>query len=186
MRRYLWLVPVVGLFLLVGAGLFRARPVTALGQPAPAFSLPTLDDPDVRLGTADLVGRPAVINFWASWCAPCREEAPLLAAAAKENPDISFLGVNFLDGIADARRYETEFKVDYPSVRDANGRVAKQRYSVTGAPETIFLDNRGRVVGVYIGAFTEADLKRLLEDLKTLKPGETLSATGSGNTRKVP
>ncbi|MEX0874403.1 MAG: redoxin domain-containing protein [Actinomycetota bacterium] len=186
MRRLLWLTPVVFLFVIAGIGLFRARPQAELGSPGPSFSLPTLEDPDERLSLADLRGKPAVLNFWASWCEPCRAEAAVLARGAREHrKDIEFLGIAILDGRQSALEFIEEFEVPYGSVRDARGIVAK-RYGVTGVPETVFVDPRGNVAGSYIGAIDQATLDRLLDDLLDLEPGELLRITGRGETRPVP
>jgi cytochrome c biogenesis protein CcmG, thiol:disulfide interchange protein DsbE len=186
MRRLLWLIPVVLLFVVVGVGLFRARPQAELGRAAPAFSLPALDEPDERIDKADLKGKPAVINFWASWCEPCRAEAEALGAEAREHSEqITFLGIAMLDGRSSALEFADEFNVPYDSARDARGVTAK-RYGVTGVPETVFLDERGRLVGKFIGAIDRSQLKSILEDLIELGPDELLSITGRGETRPVP
>ena len=186
MRRALLLLPVVVVFVLGGIALFRARPSAELGRPAPAFELPAVDAPPDRLGLADLRGRRAVVNFWASWCDPCREEAPELARAARRYSDrIAFLGVNILDGREEALRYIDRYNVPYESVRDTRAVVAK-RFGVNGAPETFFLDENGDVVGKHIGAFGKGQLEKLIRDLIALRPGEVLDITGRGNTEPVP
>jgi cytochrome c biogenesis protein CcmG/thiol:disulfide interchange protein DsbE len=184
-RRALWLVPVVALFVVGGIGLFRARPPAQLGKPAPAFSLPSLHDPNDFIAVRALRGRMLVMNFWASWCDPCKQEAPFLAAAAKTHPNVKFLGVQILDGIEEGRRYEQHYGIPYESVRDARGSVAKT-YGVTGVPETVFVDSAGDVVGKYIGALDKKTLAGILDDLAKLKPGRLLTIEGSGETRPVP
>ncbi len=186
MRRLLWLIPVVLLFVVVGVGLFRARPQAELGRAAPAFSLPALDEPDERIDKAGLKGKPAVINFWASWCEPCRAEAGVLASTAREHSEqVTFLGIAMLDGRESALEFADEFNVPYDSARDARGVTAK-RYGVTGVPETVFLDERGRLVGKFIGAIDGTQLGSILEDLIDLGPNELLNITGRGETRPVP
>jgi cytochrome c biogenesis protein CcmG/thiol:disulfide interchange protein DsbE len=185
MRRLLLLIPVVLLFAVVGVGLFRARPQAELGTTAPAFSLPALDAPDDRINLSGLRGKPAVINFWASWCEPCRDEAEALARAARENSRINFLGIAMLDGRESALEFAQEFDVPYPSARDARGVTAK-RYGVTGVPETVFLDERGRLVGKFIGAIDRTQLESILDDLIEIGPDELLNITGRGETRPVP
>lgn len=185
MRRALWLVPVIVLFAVGGVGLFRARPPAQLGKVAPAFSLPSLHDPNRFIAVRRLSGRPLVMNFWASWCDPCKQEAPFLAAAAKAHPDIKFLGVQILDGRNEGTRYERRYGVPYESVRDARGGVAKT-YGVTGVPETVFIDASGDVVGKYIGALDRKTLDSILHDLTTLPRGRLLRIEGSGETRPVP
>lgn len=183
MRRLLWLLPVVALFAGVGVTLFRSGPGT-VGRPAPGFELPALDGPSISL--SDLRDKPVVLNFWASWCDPCRDEAPELARSARELGAVAtFLGVNILDGRAEALAYVDEFEIPYESVRDARGVVAK-RYGVTGVPETVFIDARGDVAGRYVGAFTEGQLERLVRELIALEPGRTLDITGRGESRPVP
>ena len=184
MRRLLWLVPVIAVLALGGLALFRSRPQAELGGPAPLFELPRLDA-DQRLALANLRGKPVVLNFWASWCAPCREEAPELARAARRLSGLAtFVGINILDGREEALSYVTRYEVPYPSVRDARAVVAK-RYGVTGAPETVFIDERGDVAGKFIGAFT-GQLEPLVRELAALAPGETLQITERGNAQPVP
>lgn len=184
MRRLLIVLPAAVLFALFGVALFRADPDAQLGGPAPAFSLPDVAQPDRSISLADYRGRPVVLNFWASWCDPCREEAPALAAVARRTR-VPFLGVNILDGREEALGYVDEFGVGYPSVRDATGGLA-DRYAVTGAPETFFVDADGRIVGRYIGAITRERLAELVDELAALPAGDSLRITGRGETRPVP
>lgn len=186
MRRALWLLPVVVVFTIGGIALFRARPAAELRRPAPTFELPDLADPESRIALADFRGRPVVMNFWASWCDPCREEAPeLVRAARKYSSQVRFLGVNILDGRDEALDYVDEFEIGFPNVRDARAVIAK-RYGVSGAPETVFIDRGGDVVGKYIGAFRRGQLEELVRDLLTLEPNDVLDITGRGETRPVP
>jgi cytochrome c biogenesis protein CcmG, thiol:disulfide interchange protein DsbE len=185
MRRMLWLVPVVAVFVVGGIGLFRARPQAELGRPAPEITLPALDGGgNIRL--AGLRGKPVVVNFWASWCEPCKEEAPEFRSAAREfGDDVHFLGITMLDANTAARGFVERYEIPYPSALDARGVVAK-RYGVTGVPETAFIDADGKLVGRYIGAFTGDQLSDAVEDLVDLRRGELLQLTGRGETRPVP
>jgi cytochrome c biogenesis protein CcmG/thiol:disulfide interchange protein DsbE len=184
-RRMLWLVPVVAVFVVGGIGLFRARPNAELGRPAPDITLPALDgDGDIHL--AAFRGKPVVVNFWASWCEPCKDEAPEFARAARElGKNAHFLGVTMLDGKEPAEDFAKRYDIPYPSARDTRGVVAK-RYGVTGVPETAFIDADGNLVGTYVGAFTGEQLERAVRDLIDLRPGELLKLTGRGETRPVP
>jgi cytochrome c biogenesis protein CcmG, thiol:disulfide interchange protein DsbE len=184
-RRMLWLVPVVAVFVVGGVGLFRARPAAELGKPAPDITLPALDgNGDIRL--AGFSGKPVVVNFWASWCDPCEDEAPEFARVAREfGEDVHFLGITMLDGKEDAVDFMRRYDIPYPSARDTRGVVAK-RYGVTGVPETAFIDADGNLVGNYIGAFTEGQLEDVVRDLIELRPGALLQLTGRGETRPVP
>ena len=181
----LWLVPVLAVFVVGGIGLFRARPNAELGRPAPDIALPALDDTGtIRL--EGLRGKPVVVNFWASWCEPCKQEAPEFRAAAREfGDDVHFLGVTMLDGRDPALAFVKQRRIPYASVRDTRGVVAK-RYGVTGVPETAFIDADGNLVGRYIGAFTGDGLERAVRDLLDLEPGELLQLSGRGETRPVP
>jgi cytochrome c biogenesis protein CcmG/thiol:disulfide interchange protein DsbE len=185
MRRMLWLLPVVAVFVVGGIGLFRARPNAELGRPAPDITLPALDgDGDIRL--AGFRGKPVVVNFWASWCDPCEDEAPEFMRAARAfGDDVHFLGVTMLDGRQPALEFVKRFDIPYPSVRDTRGIVAK-RYGVTGVPETAFIDADGNLVGKYIGAFTGKQLERAVRDLIDLRPGELLTLIGRGETKPFP
>jgi cytochrome c biogenesis protein CcmG/thiol:disulfide interchange protein DsbE len=140
--------------------------------PAPAFELEAIwpeekrwppdlavELEDGRLSARELRGRPAVINFWASWCIPCREEAPLLAASARAHQgEVRFIGINIQDLRADALSFLREFNVPYVSVRDkTNG--SYQAYGLTGVPETYYLDARGRIVAHSLGAVSRGELE---------------------------
>lgn len=183
MRRWFWLVPVVAVLALGGLALFRARPQAELGGPAPRFELPLLEGGG-RLSLDDLRGKPVVLNFWASWCAPCRDEAPELARVARKVRDVTFVGMNILDGRDEALAYTRRYDVPYRSVRDVRAVIAK-RFGVTGAPETVFIDARGDIVGTFIGAFT-GQLEGLVRDLAELVPGQHLRITDRGQAQPVP
>ncbi len=165
-----------------GAGLVAAiergdRP------PAPAFDLPVIWDKrqtwpararpalaDGRVRLAELRGTPVVLNFWASWCIPCKEEAPYLAeAAGAYRKDIAFLGLDIQDFAQDARRFLDRLDVPYPSVRDG-GSGSYRAYGLTGVPETYYIDGRGRIVAHAVGAVSREELER---DIALLFGGTT-------------
>jgi cytochrome c biogenesis protein CcmG/thiol:disulfide interchange protein DsbE len=182
----LWLLPAVIVLGLGGVALFRARPQAELLKPAPGVELPDLRDPDELVSLARFRGEPVILNFWASWCEPCREEAPLLVRAARRyGRRVAFIGVNILDGREEALDYIDEYGIGYLNVADRRATLAK-RYGVTGAPETAFIDRQGNLVGKYIGAFRQNQLEDLLDDLLELGPGRALRITGRGETRPVP
>ena len=114
---------------------------------------------DRRLALPELRGHPMVINFWASWCTPCREEAPILAAAARSHAgQVTFLGVDVLDLPTDALAFLREFDVPYVSVRDRLNK-AFDDYGLIGVPETYYVDRRGRVVAHWPGPVSRDTLE---------------------------
>ena len=107
---------------------------------------------------AELRGTPVVLNFWASWCGPCRKEIPALAAFQAANPDLAVVGVSYQDDPADALAFAEETGADWPSVID-DGPLGSA-YGVPGLPATFFIDAEGRVVGRILGEATEATLQQ--------------------------
>jgi cytochrome c biogenesis protein CcmG/thiol:disulfide interchange protein DsbE len=146
---------------LLAYGLMNREPPTAAsgeqrpGKPAPAFTLATLDGQQVNL--ADFAGRPVVINFWASWCAPCRVEMPHLIAAfdRHEGAGVVFIGIDVQDTMQDAEAFVQEFEVPtdrgYLIVTDPNGQTMID-YGVAGLPATFFIDRNGVVQRRHVGA----------------------------------
>ncbi|MGQ0679102.1 MAG: TlpA disulfide reductase family protein [Actinomycetota bacterium] len=136
----------------IGYTLFSTAPSGGLvGSPMPEFSLPLLGE-NKDLTRTDLAGRPVVVNFWASWCIPCREEAAVLEAAWKKYADrgVMVLGVNVQDSQADARAFVEEFQLTYPTVRDTD-LTLWTKLGVQGLPETFFVDREGVFFGVGSG-----------------------------------
>jgi cytochrome c biogenesis protein CcmG/thiol:disulfide interchange protein DsbE len=148
------LVPALAFIGVLWIGLARTGSEAESGSPAPSFDLPLLDGSG-SLSDDDLRGRPVVINFWASWCIPCREEAPLLEKTWRAYRDrgIMFLGVNIKDAKSDAKRFVEEFDITYPTVRDLNQSLTRD-FGVKGLPETFFVDDRWTFIGTISGAET--------------------------------
>jgi cytochrome c biogenesis protein CcmG, thiol:disulfide interchange protein DsbE len=115
---------------------------------------------DGRLSLRDLRGYPVVINFWASWCIPCKGEAPRFAASASAHRgEVAFLGVDVQDFSGDARRFLARFHANYVSVRDGSPRTYSA-YGLTGLPETYFLDRDGRIVAHSVGEVSRRELEQ--------------------------
>jgi cytochrome c biogenesis protein CcmG/thiol:disulfide interchange protein DsbE len=132
-------------------------------RPAPAFSLPLFDGGTFDL--ADARGKPIVINFWASWCVPCEEEALTLERASRAYAGrVVFIGVDVQDTEANARAFLRKFGVSYPNGRDASGEIAVE-YGMSGVPESYFVDRDGRVVRKWQGPLDDARLRGFLEEL---------------------
>jgi cytochrome c biogenesis protein CcmG/thiol:disulfide interchange protein DsbE len=118
---------------------------------APNITLPRLDGGG-DLSLASLRGKAVLVNFWASWCGPCRGEAPLLEQASQSySGRLVVLGVDYQDFTGDARKFVSKYHITYPIVRDGSGRWL-DRYGVTGAPETFFVNAEGKVVAHEPGA----------------------------------
>jgi cytochrome c biogenesis protein CcmG/thiol:disulfide interchange protein DsbE len=115
---------------------------------------------------ADLRGAPVVITFWASWCVPCREEAPELARFDREmRGRVQLVGVDFQDVKADALAFVREFGWRFPNVRDPQGKLAA-RYGLVGLPTTYVLDSRGRIARRVTGAPTYVKLRQAVEEFE--------------------
>ena len=141
----------------------REIPTPLLGRPAAPFVLPLLDGGQLSL--ADHRGKVVVVNFWASWCVPCREEAPLLEATwrAYRDRDVVLVGVNFQDQEEAARAFIAEFGLTFPNGRDAGSRIAVD-YGVYGIPELFFVTRDGRIASKHIGLIGRAALEARIEE----------------------
>jgi cytochrome c biogenesis protein CcmG/thiol:disulfide interchange protein DsbE len=120
--------------------------------------------PPVRIG--DLRGKPALINVWASWCVPCRKEAPELARFDREmRARARLIGIDFQDAEADARAFIREFGWRFPNVRDPHGTLAS-RYEAAGLPTTYVIDPQGRIARTLTGAQTFEKLVRAVVEVE--------------------
>ena len=136
-----------------------------IGQQAPSREVPYLERPG-SMSLAELRGQVVVVNFWASWCIPCREEHPALVSAAGDYRDagVSFVGVNYQDGRNSAIGFLDELGrgEGYRYVTDPGSRLALD-FGVFGVPETFVLDRTGRIVAKITGASNYALLSRVLD-----------------------
>ncbi len=110
-------------------------------------------------------GRPVLVNILASWCAPCKEELPLLLDAYDDNPDIAFLGIDHLDRREDAERFLEEMDVRFPTIFDITGDVAAA-VEARGMPTTVIFDEDGDLVAHHSGLVTESQLEDLLDTVR--------------------
>ena len=163
-RGYLLLVPAVGFLVVLGSATYKRADVPVAGDRVPDFSAPLLEG-EGSLALSDLDGRPAVVNFWASWCGPCEDEAPLFKQAYEEYGDrIAFLGIDIRDARSDALEFVAEHDLDYPSVRDEDMAIYAD-YGLTGQPETFFIDSEGILVEHVAGPVDDDTLFQILEVL---------------------
>ena len=160
---------------------------------APGFSLSALADgrdpgpawekaaSDGRVSLDELRGTPLVVNFWASWCDPCRAEAKVLERAHKGQKGVLFLGLDAQDAREDARDFISQFGLTFPHVRDP-GNDTQRAWGVTGLPETYFIAADGRVVGHVIGT---VDDEQLRDGTAAAKAGRPVGAEDGGEQRPV-
>ena len=132
--------------------------VTRVGKPAPSFAMSLLNGSEFRL--EDYAGRPLVINFWASWCPPCRDESPGFERVWKKyrGEGVQFVGVNIQDTKEEAARYAEEFDLTFPNGLDPDGKITVE-YGVIGLPVTFFVGANGLVEGRWVGAAPEDKLE---------------------------
>jgi cytochrome c biogenesis protein CcmG/thiol:disulfide interchange protein DsbE len=164
------LVAVVGLFALLVWRLTHQSHPPKLGGPAPDFSLRRLDS-NGTIDLRSLRGKPVVLNFFASWCVPCKGEATVLESAwRKYKGQVVFLGIDYHDVTSDGRKFLRVHDVTYPTVQDGSGDVA-DKYGVTGVPETYFINAQGRLVGSHIAGTVAHQQDAFFEGIKAaLKP----------------
>ncbi len=133
-------------------------------EPARDFTLELHGGGSVTL--AELRGKVVLVDFWASWCAPCRHEAPVLERTYQEyaGRGVEFVGVNIWDSSTSAADYLEEFGIGYPNGTDANGQIAVD-YGVKGIPEKFFIDKEGLIQQKFVGPIRADKLQQTLDDL---------------------
>jgi thiol-disulfide isomerase/thioredoxin len=149
----------------LGACGSSAGPATSSGGSGAA---PALKGGTLGGGTFDLaatIGKPTVVNFFASWCGPCNEEAPQLVAFAKAHPDVQVVGVATNDKVADAQAFVSKYAITFPVVMDPNGDIG-DAWGVTGIPTTFFIDKSGNVRASIVGASTQAQFEHKLATIE--------------------
>lgn len=106
-------------------------------------------------------GKPLVVNLWASWCGPCRVEAPLLARAARRYADVRFLGVDSKDGAGPAKAFIRRYEMSYPNLFDPDGAIA-DALGLRGYPTTYVFDRRGKLIASVVGGISDRALSAAL------------------------
>jgi cytochrome c biogenesis protein CcmG, thiol:disulfide interchange protein DsbE len=170
MRRLLAPVPIavvgviVALVALLAYGLASNEPDGGeAGERAPELELPRLSGSGTG-SLEDYAGRVVVLNFWASWCEPCREESPLLQRWHERIEDRggTVLGVDALDEVGHARDFVDEYGLSYPMLRDGEG-VTRESFGILGFPETFVIDRQGRIAAVARGPVDDRFMRERVE-----------------------
>ena len=173
LRIYVTVLVVVGvlaLTALMALGLANRSPVTGrsgvtrIDKPAPPINMPLYSGDGIT--AADYAGKPVVVNFWASWCGPCRQEAPIFERLSQEYGErgVLFIGVNIQDSEADAEAYLREYDITYPNGRDEDGSISVD-YGVIGIPVTFFINRDGVVQRRWAGVMRETQLREWIDEL---------------------
>ena len=157
---------------LLGLLLVKPPQKSLCDEPAPDLAVKLFDQyrggwAQETLSLSDLRGQGVVLNFWASWCQPCEQEAATLEALSKGVPPegVAFVGIDYLDQEPAAKRYLDKYQVTYPNGPDLAGQISK-RYTIRGVPETFFIDPQGKLVGCRkVGPLDQAELRQRLAEI---------------------
>jgi cytochrome c biogenesis protein CcmG/thiol:disulfide interchange protein DsbE len=162
-------VAVLGLLALLGFGLIRRQqgPV-GVGTRMPDFTLITFDGETIH--SRDLLGKVLLVNFWASWCKPCEQEAAELEQAYQiyKDDDVAFLGVDYVDTETEARAYLARFGITYPNGPDLRTSIS-QAFRIRGVPESYVVAPDGTIVSVKIGPY--ASLQEIIDAIEAARGG---------------
>ena len=155
-RTFIVFFAVLAVLGLLGYGLLsKNEQALAVGDPAPDKELSTLDGSS-KGKLADYRGKWVLVNFWASWCEPCRDEAPALEELQKRRggDDFTVVGINLDDTTDDAAAFVSRFGLTYPQLRDGDGRERRDAYGMTGFPENFLIDPEGKLALIRRGRST--------------------------------
>jgi cytochrome c biogenesis protein CcmG/thiol:disulfide interchange protein DsbE len=159
-RRILPLLAVLAIAAVIVIEIATAGGNGDAGKPAPALPTAVLQPPRETL--ASLRGKPALVNFWASWCEPCKKEAPELARLDRSlHGSASMVGIDYTDRADAARSFIRRYGWSFPVLSDPDG-VYGARYGFSGLPTTVVLDSKGRIVETLRGPQTAEDLRQAL------------------------
>jgi cytochrome c biogenesis protein CcmG/thiol:disulfide interchange protein DsbE len=155
---------ILGLLGLLGWRLVKVNSGQVDSGMAPDFTITSFDGETITL--SDLRGQVVIINFWASWCPPCREEAPYLEATWRKYKDqgVVFIGVDYADAESKALAYIDEFDITYFNGPDLGTRIS-QMYNMDGVPETYYVAKNGELRGVKIGPLAPPELDQKIDEL---------------------
>jgi peroxiredoxin len=141
-----------------------AQPAARLGSPAPDFTLPTADGGTVRL--ADLKGKPVLINFWATWCQPCREEMPAMQELYEQYRDrgLVILAIDMEEDLRPVRRWIDQGGYTFTFLLDSEGEQVK-RYNINASPTSYFVARDGVIRDLKLGALSRGEMQTRVEKL---------------------
>ena len=166
-RRSLFYLLPAAVFAVLAAGFYRGLwidsnvlPSPLIDQPAPQFALPPLEPGGPGFSTADLQGHVSLVNAFASWCAPCREEHEVLNALARSKR-VALYGIDYKDKHEAASAWIAELGNPYTRIGADDGRVGIE-WGVYGVPETFVVDRTGRIRYKHVGPLTEVDIARMI------------------------
>ena len=162
--RYVVIVAFVALVVAFAFGLQNdpsRLPSTFLNKPAPEFDLPSLAVPNQRVSSETIAGKTVLVNVWATWCVPCREEMPLLQEEWEKHQEdnIEFIGIDVMDDKNLAAALVEEMGVTYTNLHDPSGKISNQ-YGVIALPATFFITKDGRVAVKNYGPFLGKEGKK--------------------------
>lgn len=158
------LVGLIAVAAVIGFALARQNQAQPTAGRAPDFTITTFDGDEMTL--SELRGNIVIVNFWASWCGPCRDEAPALQAVWEKYRDdgVIILGVAYVDSESGSRAFIEEYSLTYPNGPDVGTRISDD-YNIRGVPETFIIDQNGEVAEFIYAQVTEADLSATIDRL---------------------
>lgn len=158
------LVGILAVVAVFGWALIRSNQTQPTAGPAPDFTMTTYDGQDYRL--SDLRGKVVIVNFWASWCIPCHDEAPALQRVYERYKDrgVEMLGVAYTDTDTNALAFIDKYDMTYPTGPDTGTRIS-DRYNIIGVPETFVVDQQGNIAKFIMQPTTEAELSAIIDGL---------------------